>query len=121
MQFFSDQYQSIGITPQITVREHLSLMIHLLLGSGAIAETPVLAYFLGRFGIITHQLLIEKARYAVVAIFLIAAIITPTPDVLTQCLFALPLLLLYGLSIGIVYIVAPQPQSEPPPSLGGNK
>lgn len=100
--FFREQYASIPVTPQIRITEHLSLMLKAIVGFGAIFETPVLAFFLGRFGIVTHHMLIRWARYAVVVIFILAAVLTPTPDVLTQTLFALPLLVLYGFSILIV-------------------
>jgi sec-independent protein translocase protein TatC len=102
LSFFREQYTSIGVTPQIKISEHLSLSLKAILGFGLIFEVPVLAYFLGRFGLITHKMLLKGFRYAIVAIFILAAILTPTPDVITQCLFALPLLLLYGISIIIV-------------------
>jgi sec-independent protein translocase protein TatC len=100
--FFRDQYVSIGLTPQIRISEHLSLMMFALLGFGAIFETPVLAYFLARAGLVTHRTLLNGWRYAIVAIFIIAAILTPTPDILTMTLFAIPLLILYGISILVV-------------------
>lgn len=100
--FFREQYASIPVTPQIRISEHLSLMLRAIIGFGVIFETPVLAYFLGRFGVLDHHMLIRWSRYAAVVIFVLAAILTPTPDVLTQTLFALPLFVLYGISILIV-------------------
>ena len=99
--FFSSQYQVIGVSPMIKISEHLSFMIHALLGFGIVFELPVVAFLLGRFGLIDHRTLIDGGRYAIVAIFVISAIFTP-PDVLSQLLMAGPLLVLYGISIVIV-------------------
>lgn len=101
MEFFHDQYQAVQITPAIRISEYLSTILMALLGFGVVFEMPVLAYFLGRLGIIDHHMLIAATRYAVVLIFIVSAILTP-PDVITQFLMAGPLLLLYGVSILIV-------------------
>lgn len=100
-QFFFEQYGSINISPQIRITEHISFMAKAVLSFGIVFEMPVLAYFLGRLGIVTADLLIKGFRIAVVVIFIVSAIMTP-PDVFTQFLMAGPLLVLYGLSILIV-------------------
>ncbi len=110
-EFFHGEYTSVGLTPTIRMSEHLSALITGLLGFGAVFQMPVLAYFLARLGIITDRLLIDGFRYAIVGIFVVAAILTP-PDVVTQCLFAAPLALLYGISILVVRYA----QSEPDPT-----
>ena len=110
--FFRSQYDSIGVTPAITLREHVSLMMRLLLGCGFVAQLPVIAYFAGRLGLVSASFLLGKLRHATVIIFIIAAIITPTPDIVTQCVFALPLLGLYAISIGIVWIVNPSAKKD---------
>jgi len=97
--FFYDQYRSIDVTPQIKISEHLSLTIRLMLGCGIAFETPVLTFFLARSGIVTASQLFGWGRYAIVAVFIISGVITPTGDVLTQTLFAIPLMCLYGISI----------------------
>jgi sec-independent protein translocase protein TatC len=97
--FFYDQYQSIGVTPQIKISEHLSLTTRLMLGCGIAFETPVLTFFLARGGIVTALQLIGWGRYAVVGVFIISGVITPTGDILTQVLFAIPLMGLYVISI----------------------
>lgn len=97
-QFFSGQYGSIAITPQIRVSENLSFILQTVLAFGVVFQMPILTFFLARLGIIDDKMLIDFGRYAVVAIFIIAAILTP-PDVVTQFLLAGPLLLLYGISI----------------------
>lgn len=100
-EFFAAEYRSIGITATIRISEHLSMMAQALLGFGAVFELPVLAFLLGRAGIITHDMLISGSRYAIVGIFIVSAVMTP-PDVLTQLLMAAPLLALYGISILVV-------------------
>jgi sec-independent protein translocase protein TatC len=80
------------------------MTITTVVGFGAVFELPLVTYFLARLGIVDHSLLIRFFRHAVVGIFLIAAIITP-PDVFTQFLMAVPLTILYAISIGIAYLV----------------
>jgi sec-independent protein translocase protein TatC len=97
------------------------MTITTLLGFGAVFEMPLLSYFLSKAGVIDHHFLIRFSRHAVVAIFIIAAALTP-PDVLTQLLMAGPLLILYGLSIGIAYLTArrtalPEAQTAPLPTV----
>lgn len=100
-EFFREEYASIGVTPTVRISEHLALMVQALVGFGAVFQLPVLAFFLARLGVIDEQTLIGGARYAIVAIFVVSAVLTP-PDVLTQFLMAGPLILLYGLSILVV-------------------
>jgi len=87
------------------MNEYLSFILTLCLAFGVVFELPVVAYVLTRLGVITPQFLVQKSRYAIVAIFIVAAVLTP-PDVLSQVLMALPLLVLYGLSILVSYAVA---------------
>lgn len=93
-QFFSDEFISIGLKPQIRISEYLSFAVKLILIFGAMFELPVLAYILGRLGLVTHEQLRKHFRIAVVIIFVIAAIVTP-PDVITQLFLAIPLCGLY--------------------------
>ncbi len=81
-----------------TLNQYLSFIIQLCLAFGVVFELPVVSYVLTRLGVITPKFMIDKGRYAIVAIFVVAAILTP-PDVLSQCMLAAPLLLLYGVSI----------------------
>jgi sec-independent protein translocase protein TatC len=109
-EFFRGEYASIGVTPTVRISEHLALMIQGLVGFGAVFQLPVLAFFLARLGIIDERTLIGGTRYAIVAIFILSAVLTP-PDVLTQFLMAGPLLLLYGISILVVRFTTPAPVS----------
>jgi sec-independent protein translocase protein TatC len=112
--FFADQYAMIEITPTIRISEHLSMMIQALVGFGVVFEMPIVAFLLGRTGLIDHNTLIGGGRYAIVIIFIVSAVLTP-PDVLTQLLMAIPLLILYGISIFIVWFAqrsTPESPSE---------
>ena len=106
--FFKEQYQTIpDITPAIRVSEHLTLIIQGLLGFGIVFEMPVVAYFLGRLGLITHKSMLGGLRYVIVLILVISAVFTP-PDVITMFLMAVPLSGLYGISILIVKFTEPK-------------
>jgi sec-independent protein translocase protein TatC len=98
--FFQTEFQSISIAPQIKIGEYLSFTIKLLFVFGLAFEMPVLTFILAKLKLISSQWLIDKARYAIICIFVAAAILTP-PDVITQVLLALPLTILYATCIGI--------------------
>ena len=89
--------------PVITVKQYFSLALRVLLGIALVFELPTLVFFLSRMGLITSRWMIKNFKYAVLAIFIIAAIITPTPDMITQSIIAGPMLVLYGLSILIAF------------------
>jgi sec-independent protein translocase protein TatC len=110
--FFLDEFTSVGIAAQIRVSEYLTFTSRMLLAFGATFELPVVTFFLARVGLVTHRTMLAWSRYAIVAIFVVAAVLTPGPDVASQMLMATPLLVLYALSIGIAYLVArPRPES----------
>ncbi|MBC7363398.1 MAG: twin-arginine translocase subunit TatC [Candidatus Aminicenantes bacterium] len=91
--------------PVITVDQYFSFALKVLLGIALVFELPTLVYFLSRIGIITSRWMIKNFQYAVLASFVIAAVITPTPDMITQSIVAVPLIALYGLSILISFVV----------------
>ena len=88
----------------ITINEYLSTATKIIVGLGICFETPILIFFLARMGIVSEKWLLAKFKYAILVIFIIAAVITPTPDVATQCVFALPMIGLYLLGIGIAWV-----------------
>lgn len=92
-----------GFQQVITVDDYFSFASKLILGMGIVFETPILILFLSLIGIVTPAFLIQKFKYAVVFSFIIAAVITPTPDMVTQAALAIPMILLYVLGIGIAY------------------
>ena len=103
-QFFLAEFASVSLDPQIRISEYLTFVSRMLLAFGITFELPVVTFFLARVGIVTHRTLIGGSRYAVVGIFILAAVLTPGPDVASQLLMAGPLLLLYGLSIGVAFV-----------------
>lgn len=112
--FLIEQYGTIGISPEIRISEYLTFTSRMLLAFGVTFELPVITFFLARVGVVTHQMMIAYARYAVLVIFVLAAVLTPGPDVASQLLMAGPLLLLYALSVGVAYVfgTAPAPAAE---------
>jgi len=101
--FFLAEYQDIGVEPTIRISEYLSFTSRMLLAFGITFEMPVVSFFLARAGMITHRTLLNVGRYAIVIVFIVAAILTP-PDVVSQLLMAGPLLVLYAMSIGVAYL-----------------
>ncbi|MEO6324906.1 MAG: twin-arginine translocase subunit TatC [Thermoanaerobaculia bacterium] len=90
--------------PVLKIDDYLDLLSKILLGMGLVFETPILIFFLARIGVVTEKWLLKKFRYAVLIIFVISAFITPTPDIPTQCAFAVPMILLYLLGILLAYV-----------------
>jgi len=100
---FSAQFQ-----PMITVGEYTQLFLSIVLGMGLIFEMPILVFFLAFMGIMSPAFMVKNFRYAILVIFILAAIVTPTPDVVNMCVFAAPMLGLYALSIGVAWVVHPK-------------
>lgn len=93
--------------PMITVSEYTNLFMTIILGLGTVFELPVLIFFLALMGIVSAGWLWRNIRYSILVIFIIAAIVTPTPDVVNMCIFAAPMVGLYILSIGVAWLVHP--------------
>jgi sec-independent protein translocase protein TatC len=102
--FFLEEYKTIGVQATLRISEYFSFTSRMLLAFGVTFELPVLAFFFARVGLITHRTLLDFFRYSVVGIFIMAAVLTPGPDVASQLLLAGPLLLLYLVSIGVAYM-----------------
>lgn len=95
---------SEGFQLVIKVDDYFSLAIKIILGIALVFELPTLVFFLSRMGLITAKWMAKKFKYAVLVVFIIAAIITPTPDWMIQSIIAVPMLALYGISIGIAFL-----------------
>jgi len=105
-------FGSFLYTPLINIEDYVGFFTKIMFGFGIAFELPVFAYFLALLGMINDQNMKDFFKYAVIIIFVVAALLTP-PDILTQLLMAGPLVLLYGLSILIVRSVNPaEPQEE---------
>jgi sec-independent protein translocase protein TatC len=93
-----------GFRPLIKANEYFDLIILIMLGLGVVFQIPTLTFFLARIGIVTARMMMRPWRYAIVAIFIIAAVISPTGDIPNLLIFALPMLVLYAFSIGIAWV-----------------
>ena len=91
--------------PYISINEYLSLALMILVWLGVIFEIPVLIFFLSLLGLVTPSFLWRYFRHAVLVIAILAAAITPTTDVVTMAVFAVPMLALYLLGIGVSFLV----------------
>jgi sec-independent protein translocase protein TatC len=98
-----DQFQMM-----LTVERYFSFLLTMILGLGMMFELPIVILVLAAIGVVTPGFLLRHFRWAVLIIFIVAAIITPTPDVVNLCVFAVPTLLLYLLGIAAAYVVAPK-------------
>lgn len=98
-------------TPQIRIGNYISIVSRLLLVIGLVFEMPVVSTFLARLGIINGQWLADKRKWAIVLAFVIAAVITPTWDPVNQVLVALPLIVLYELSIWLARLFGKKKQT----------
>jgi sec-independent protein translocase protein TatC len=101
--FFLEQYSSIGVTPTIRISEYLAFSAKLMLAFAITFEMPIFAFFLTRLGIVDYKMMLKQFRYAILIIFVISAALTP-PDMVSQFLLAIPLLLLYVISVGVSYV-----------------
>ena len=104
-------FGSFLYTPLINIEDYVGFFTKIMLGFGIAFELPVFAYFLALLGLVTDKTLKDFFKYAVLIIFVVAALLTP-PDVLTQLLMAAPLILLYGVSILIVRAVNPHKEED---------
>ena len=102
--FLGSYHVSAEVVNQINLSSYITTIASVTLASGVIFELPILAYFLTKIGIITPAFMRKYRRHAIVTIFVLAAIITP-PDVISQILVSIPLLLLYEFSIYVSKIV----------------
>jgi sec-independent protein translocase protein TatC len=102
--YFIEQYETMGVSPAIRIGDYFTFFFRMVGAFGLTFELPVFTFFLVRIGVWDYHFMLRSFRYAIVLIFIIAAVLTPTPDVINQCLLAGPMLLLYLLSIGVAYV-----------------
>lgn len=104
-------FGSFKFTPFINIEDYVGFFTKIMFGFGIAFELPIFAYFLALLGMVNDRQMKDFFKYAVVIIFIVAAMLTP-PDVLTQLLMAGPLVILYGFSILIVKMVNPAEDEE---------
>jgi sec-independent protein translocase protein TatC len=101
-----------GFRTLLDAEDYLDLIIMIMLGLGIVFQIPTISFVLGRIGLLTPKIMIKAWRYAVVGITIIAAVATPTPDAFNMLMFAAPMLLLYLLSIVIVWLFGKKRQTD---------
>jgi sec-independent protein translocase protein TatC len=103
-------------TPDVTfmprVEDAFGLYVKMLIGMSIVFQIPTLAFFLGKMRLLTARLLWHNTKYAILVIFVVSAVVTPSSDPWNQTVFAAPMVVLYFLSIGIVWLVAPKRVQE---------
>src|ERR1700761_7444259 len=105
LNFLAGYTVSTSIDNLFSIDSYISSVSTLTLATGLVFELPILVYILANLGVATPKFMRETRRYAIVIILIIAAVVTPTPDMLTMTVVAIPLLLLYELSIGVAGMV----------------
>jgi len=95
-------FQTDKLQPLITVGDYVGFVAFMVFAFGAVFELPIVLFFLGKLGIVDSRMLSSGRRWAVVAILILSAVITPTPDMFTQLALAGPLYVLYEISIWVV-------------------
>jgi sec-independent protein translocase protein TatC len=101
-----------NLRPLVTADEYFDLIIMIMLGLGIVFEIPTVTLFGSRLGLISPGFLLRMWRYAVIGIFILAAVLSPTTDVPNLLVFAAPMLLLYFLSVGIAWVFHRKRQTE---------
>ena len=101
---FFMSYSTDNIVAMLSIDEYLSFALKMVLAFGLIFEMPLFSFFLARMGLITAQKMREVRKYAILAIFVVAAILTP-PDVFSQLMMAGPMIVLYEVSIWVAVLV----------------
>jgi sec-independent protein translocase protein TatC len=96
-----------NFTPMVTIEEYIGFFLSIILGLGISFELPILIFFLALFGIVSPQFLWKNIRYAILAVFIVAACICPSPDPWTMCIYAVPMLVLYLVGIAVAWWVHP--------------
>jgi len=96
-----------NFTSMVTIEDYSSFFLSIILGLGISFEVPILIFFLALFGIVSPRFLWKNVRYAILAVFIVAACICPSPDPWTMCIYAVPMLSLYLIGIGVAWWVHP--------------
>jgi sec-independent protein translocase protein TatC len=109
--FFSS-FGTQHIELNIAIDQYISFVLALIMGSGLVFELPMISYFLSKMGLLTPAFMRKYRRHAIVVILIIAAVVTPTPDMVTQTLMAMPMFLLYEVSIWVSKFSQRAPRTE---------
>ncbi len=105
-----------SIALNIAADKYISFILSMILGAGLVFELPMVTFFLAKFGIVTPALMRKYRRHAFIGILIISALVTPTPDIITQSLLSAPMILLYEMSIFIAKFAQKKPATTAPES-----
>ena len=94
-----------GVDPMVSIDEYFNLFVNVTMGVGLVFEMPVIIFFLTLLRIVSPKFLVKHSRYAILGIFILAAIVTPTPDAFNMLLFATPMCLLFYVGIFAGYLL----------------
>jgi sec-independent protein translocase protein TatC len=97
--------RDVHVTPVVSINEYFDLFVNVTLGVGLVFEMPVLIFFLTLLRLASPRFLIRHSRYAILAITIIAAVVTPTPDIFNMMLFAVPMVLLFFVGVFVSYLL----------------
>ncbi len=109
-------YARPGLTPMITLQNHIDFLLKFTLAFGAVFELPLALTLLSRVGIVNAQMLARNRKYAILGAFIAGAVLTPTPDAFNQALMAGPLIILYEVGIVCARIFGRKPAPAPTPA-----
>lgn len=112
-------YARPGLTPMITLQNHVDFLLKFTLAFGIVFELPLGITLLARMGVVDAKMLARNRKYAILGAFVVAAVLTPTPDVFNQTLMAGPLILLYEVGIVSARIFGRRASARPPTSSNG--
>jgi sec-independent protein translocase protein TatC len=96
------------VEPMVSITDYFNMFVNVMLGVGLVFELPVIIFFLTLLRIVTPSFLVRHSRYAILIIFVIAAIVTPTPDVFNMMLFATPMCVLFYVGCFAGYLLVLQ-------------
>ena len=109
-------YARPGLTPMITLQNHVDFLLKFTVAFGLVFELPLAITLLARMGVVNARMLAKNRKYAILGAFIAAAILTPTPDVFNQTLMAGPLIILYEVGILSARIFGRRRAPAPPPA-----
>jgi sec-independent protein translocase protein TatC len=97
--------QNVNVKPLINITEYFDIFVNVILGIAVVFELPILIFFLTLLRIASPRFLFANSRYAVLAIVILAAVITPTPDIVNLMLFSVPMVILYFVGVFASYLL----------------
>jgi len=97
--------RDVHVTPVVSINEYFDLFVNVTLGVGLVFEMPVIIFFLTLLRLASPRFLLRHSRYAILAITVIAAVVTPTPDIFNMMLFAVPMVLLFFVGLFAAYLL----------------